>query len=278
VSNPAGDTAPIALRSPGGARAQMYHQGAHVTSWIPADGRGERLFLSRTSEFRPGVAIRGGVPVIFPQFASLGPLAKHGFARLSLWRVVPDDATSTAYSARMRLEDTDATRAIWPYAFATELRVTLADRAIELQFSVENRGERAFTFTGALHTYLRVNDVRHTTVHGLQGARVRPSAGGREWTEADDALDVQGELDRVYLDVPRPVEVREPGRSVRVSATGFSDVVLWNPGPVRGAQLHDLEPDGFLRMLCVEAAVVETPIHVEAGSSWRGGQKLEVLL
>src|SRR5499427_4845923 len=69
------------------AEAEIYLQGAHVARWTP---RGQRpvLFLSSKSLFTPGMAIRGGVPVIFPWF---GPRAEgkpgpaHGFARISEW-------------------------------------------------------------------------------------------------------------------------------------------------------------------------------------------------
>src|SRR5512146_3353582 len=70
----------VILHGPDGAQAEVYLHGAQVTSWKAADGL-ERLFLSERSDFLPGSAIRGGVPVIFPQFNELGPLIKHGFAR-----------------------------------------------------------------------------------------------------------------------------------------------------------------------------------------------------
>ena len=33
-------------------------------------------------------AVRGGIPVLFPQFADRGPLKKHGFARDLPWQLV----------------------------------------------------------------------------------------------------------------------------------------------------------------------------------------------
>ena len=76
--------APITL-SHGPARATVLPYGAHVTSWITADGD-ERLYLSGRTAYRAGAAIRGGVPVIFPQFSDVGPLPRHGFARTRAWR------------------------------------------------------------------------------------------------------------------------------------------------------------------------------------------------
>ena len=59
--------------------------------------------------------------------------------------------------------------------------------------------------------------------------------------------------------------------------SGFTDVVVWNPGPDRGAALSDLELGGWLRMLCVEAAVIGAPVRLEPGERWTGQQTLTAL-
>jgi hypothetical protein len=38
--------------------------------------------------------------------------------------------------------------------------------------------------------------------------------------------------------------------------------------------MTDMEPQGNLRMLCVEAGVVQTPVRLDAGSRWSGSQSL----
>src|SRR5215471_5597353 len=67
----------------------VYLHGAHVTRYRPA-GHHDLVFLSERSQFAPGKAIRGGVPVIFPWFGARAgdPHAPdHGFARTSEWAV-----------------------------------------------------------------------------------------------------------------------------------------------------------------------------------------------
>ena len=270
----------VELRAPDGARAEVYLHGAHVTSWTPAGGGGERLFLSTTSEFRAGAAIRGGVPVIFPQFATEGPLPRHGFARTSAWELVPAadaaaGAPASGAAATFRLTDSAATRAIWPHAFVAELAVSVGGPQLELRLTVANTGPSSFAFTGALHTYLRVADVQQTIVRGLAGTRYRDSgAGGGGRADPVPELRVRGETDRVYLDAPAELEVREPDRATLVRTEGFRDVVVWNPGAERGAALADLEPGGYARMLCVEAAAVDTPVQLGPGQRWTGAQTL----
>lgn len=270
----AGGLGRITLHAPGGARADVYAHGAHVTSWVPAGERSDRLFLSERSAFQDGAAIRGGVPVIFPQFAHEGPLPRHGFARDRAWAL----AGTSGASATFHLEDTPETHDVWPHAFRLTLAVTINGRSLVLALTAENTGLTPFAFAAALHTYLRVERVEAAVVRGLQGCAYRDSAaGGSRSVQAEPSLSFRGEVDRVYLDVPGPLDVEEPGRALRVEAAGFPDAVVWNPGAGRAAALADLESGGWARFVCVEAAAVEVPVQLGPGETWAGTQTLTAL-
>ena len=264
-----------------GACVALYTHGAHVTSWKPASGE-ERLFLSSRSAFAPNAAIRGGVPIIFPQFASMGPLGKHGFARVHEWELLRTGRTRKGQGeAQLRLPANAETRALWNHAFDATFVITVEGMSLSLALSVLNEDAAPFQFTAALHTYLLVDDVRGTSVRGLEGVRYRDAAaGGVEGCQEEPALEAVpggGELDRIYFGVPAPLEVRDAMRRTRVAMAGFTDVVVWNPGPERAAALADLEPGGWLRMLCVEAAAIGTPVRLEPGERWTGQQTLTAL-
>ncbi len=71
----------IKLRTPDGAQAIVLLHGAQLVSWIPAGGK-EQLYLSPQALYEAGKAVRGGVPVVFPQFEKRGPdrsLPRHGW-------------------------------------------------------------------------------------------------------------------------------------------------------------------------------------------------------
>src|SRR4051812_22855354 len=108
----------ISIRSADGATAEISRHGAHVVSWRPATDGQERLFLSARSEFGGSSAIRGGVPVIFPQFAAEGPLPRHGFARTSEWTLLGVQQTEGNALASLELRDSPDTLRIWPASFA----------------------------------------------------------------------------------------------------------------------------------------------------------------
>ena len=267
----------VTLRAADGAAAEIYLHGAHVTSWCPAPGLDERLFLSARSEFRPGAAIRGGIPVIFPQFAAEGPLPRHGFARTTTWDLIGvQHAEDGDAIATLGLSDSADTRAIWPAEFRASLLVRVGGPRLVVALAVENVGTTPFTFTCALHTYLRVVDAAHAEVTGLQGTQYRDAAD-RGVLCVDDAavIRVAGEFDRVYVGAPRSLVVREPARSLGIMTDQFPDVVIWNPGPTRAAALTDLEPNGERTMLCVEAAAVQQPITLKPHERWHGSQTLD---
>jgi glucose-6-phosphate 1-epimerase len=54
-------------------------------------------------------------------------------------------------------------------------------------------------------------------------------------------------------------------------------VVVWNPWEIGNAQISDMPPLGFRRMLCVEAAAIESPVSLAPGDSWSGRQSLTAL-
>lgn len=271
---------PFTLSAPDGAQATLSLHGGHVLSWKPA-GAGEQLYLSPRSEFTPGKAIRGGVPVCFPQFSERGPLMKHGFARTALWELVSQEVGKDDALAVVRLRDSEATRAVWPHAFELELSVRVGGRTLDIELACENTGDAPLQFTAALHTYLRVADLDAVSVEGLSGLRYFDSVKQAEALQRMDLL-LTGEkgvldLDRIYFGVKeRPLLVAEDRRQVIVRQQGFDDAVIWNPGPDRCAKLADMPPEGWSEMLCVEAACIGRPVEVPAGESWVGRQSLEL--
>lgn len=270
----------VELVSPDGARATVLLHGGHLVSWQPA-GADEQLYLSPKSEFASGQAIRGGVPVIFPQFAARGPLQRHGFARTKPWALVMAERGADDALAVLRLTDDAATRMFWPHAFELELSVRISGREIQIELACENKGEEPFEFTTALHSYLRVSDLDSTSLQGLTALRYWDSADEMEKVQRVDLLLPAGNLDRIYHRVREDLTLRErlatTERRLQIRQQGFDDAVVWNPGAEKCAALADMPADGYQQMLCVEAAAIETPLRLAAGESWAGMQTLTLL-
>lgn len=266
----------LALTAGDGARADVYMHGAHVTSWIPAGESDDRLFVSDRAIFAGDAPIRGGVPVCFPQFADQGPLPLHGFARSAAWQLVRAGATADGGAqAQFRFAADDATRARWPHAFVLDYVVTVRARKLSLALAVGNPGPSPFAFTAALHTYLAVADLRAARIRGLAGARYRDKVQRiDDVPETAAELAVDRAIDRVYYAAPQDLALVEPSRTVAIRADGFVDTVVWNPDSAKGATIPDLQADGYLRFVCIEAACARAAVTVAAGGSWHGSQEL----
>lgn len=268
--------AALRLNGPRGVSAIVSKQGAQLLSWVTADGR-ERLFLSDKAVFDGSVAIRGGVPVCFPQFSSLGDLPKHGFVRTRPWTVSAQRTGDDYALVTLECTDDETTRSLWPHSFVAELTVMLETDRIDLELAVTNTGGAPFEFTGALHSYLRVVQVEDVTLEGLHGHDYQDAVEeGRIVRETGTELIIEKEMDRAYHDVRRPQYLKAGNLSLGIQAQGFPDVVVWNPWVDRCAELKDMPADGWRHMLCLEAAATR-PVSLPAGEEWYGRQTLVVV-
>lgn len=265
----------LSLRAADGANAEIHRQGAHLLRWTAAGETRSRLFLSERAVFAPGVPIRGGVPVIFPQFAAEGPLLKHGFARIAMWDFQGHHSDAEGSEALFTLSDSAATRMHWPHTFLATLRVRIGSKRLRMQLEVLNQGEQPFQFTAALHSYLAVADIRAVTVEGLTGLHYRDTAdGGSRKQEQAERLEIIGEVDRNYFDTPPALTLHDGARTLRIEQSGFTDTVVWNPGVSASAGFKDLAPNDYQRFLCIEAATIGKPVTLAAGARWQASQTL----
>ena len=253
-------------------------QGAQVLSWV---GLGqERLFLSPRAAHDGQSAIRGGIPVCFPQFNQRGPLVKHGFARLSHWQAdAARPSGEDGAQISLRLTDSEASRAVWPHAFEAVLTVELRPGVLRVELAVHNRGRQDLSFTAALHGYLRVAQVEQASLHGLEGLSYWDAAAAQPDTHVTQqgCVSFGAETDRVYPRAAAALQLQSSGRPWLQLAqdASWSETVVWNPGPALCATLKDMEADSWQQMLCVEAAAIDAPVALGPDQRWKAAQTFE---
>lgn len=266
----------VRLQTPDGASAVVALHGAQVLSWTPACGN-ERLYLSERAVFAEGKPIRGGIPVCFPQFSGQGGGPKHGFVRTRRWELTGLRQQESYASATFRYASNAAERELWPHAFVAELTVMIEGNRLDVELEIANPGSTPFSFTAALHTYLRLGNVELARLQGLEGLDYLDATAGNQRRHDDRyALFVDDAIDRVYLGADKPLLLSETGRQLAIEQSGFADVVVWNPWQTGIAGFADMAPLDFKRMLCVEA-VAYRPVAVAAGEDWCGRQTLVAL-
>ena len=255
VSTTFGQLPALLLTSPDGAQATVTLYGAHLVSWQGADGR-ERLFCSAQSSLDGSRAIRGGVPVIFPQFAARGEGMRHGFARVSNWRVLESGVEDGWAFAVFGLDPSDLApehAAAWPHGFALSLRVAIRASELAMRFEVRNTGTDPFPFAAALHTYYLVDDIATVRIDGVE----------------PEELAINGKFDRVYEGVAPRLALVDGGVVLTLRQEGFPDAVVWNPGAEDAAALADMADEEYRRFVCIEPALLNGPT-LQPGGAWRG--------
>ena len=265
----------LTIEAPDGAQAIITLYGAHLVSWKSSDGK-QSLFCSAKSALDGSRAIRGGVPVIFPQFGERGNGMRHGFARVSNWRLAASGIDDGWAFAAFELNHDDLAPAIgaaWAHDFSLRLRVAVRAHELQMSLDVNNTGDRDFSFSGALHGYFLIDQLDRISVKGLQGVLYSDSTGETAATQNQADLVFSGKLDRIYHDASGPLTLSAGAHTLRLEQTGFPDAVVWNPGTQDAAKLVDLADDEYERFVCIEPALTEARL-LPAGASWHGGQRV----
>lgn len=264
----------IRLVSTSGSEAVVMLHGAHIVSWKPAGGN-ERIYLSEKANCIPGGAIRGGIPICFPQFSTLGSAPLHGFARNQVWRFIETTNDTDSIRAVFQLSETPQTLAMWPHKFLAALNVTLTANSLDVELEVTNTGTEAFTFTAALHSYFRIKDIEKISIEGLKNTTYIDKVSNQEnQTETREKITISQQTDRIYYNVPATLILHEPEHTLTISTRNMPDAVIWNPWVERSQSIADMPDDGYKYMVCIEAGSIGKPVTLAAGETFSGSQIL----
>jgi D-hexose-6-phosphate mutarotase len=247
---------PELLLEHGQSRVRLSLQGAHVTEY--SVNNENLLWVSQSARYAPGIAIRGGIPLCWPWFgASLdnADWPQHGFARTSRFRRVGERSDAQGMSVTLALDEAPAI-ADWQGAASLEVEIRLSDQ-LWMELRTVNLSDHDLPVGVGLHSYFRISDSHTVSVPALTGLAYLDKPAGFAHRTQDTALHIEGEVDRVYLQAPRTVELIDPARqgAVIIEAWGNTDLVVWNPGPTVAASLGDFDDDGYRQMICIEPAL-----------------------
>ena len=139
--------------------------GARILRW---EKRGREIITwPDDADWTKILKVRGGNPVLFPFIArhfvdgknelwrdaggTVRPMPQHGFARDAKFAVVDDPNSDTL---RMRLTDSESTRAVYPFAFQFDVVVRLQPGArLEVRFETTNTGGNPLPYYAGHHFY-----------------------------------------------------------------------------------------------------------------------------
>lgn len=236
-------------------RAALTLQGAHLIAWQPS-GEQPVLWLSDKSQFTPGKAIRGGVPICWPWFGPAGEPA-HGFARNQPWTLSAHDENEDGVMLTLVLESNAQTLKLWPHEFTLIARFRLGQHC---EIELEAHGD--FDATAALHSYFTVSDISGVEVSGLGNSYIDKVNQG-EIGSSNGKQRYPGRIDRIFTAAEDCSVINDPAaqRQIEVYHHHHSDVVTWNPGVELSCSMADMPNEGYKTMVCVETARINKPLR-----------------
>lgn len=217
--------------------AKIALQGAHLFSWQPKHAEQDALWISEIEPFKTGSAIRGGIPICYPNFgAGLdgNQTPFHGTARTALWELA--DFSLEADYVRVVLQLLSHAKVEMHLGKTCQIHFThLTDTPSQL----------------ALHSYFNLADISQTDVFGL------PTRCFNALLKAEQAVEnprkIAENVDCIYQ-IEQPISlIHDYGnaRQIEIEHGNASEIVLWNPwhNPIGG-----MSESGYKTMICVETA------------------------
>ncbi len=262
----------------GNHKLVVYKFGATITSWVCAGQ--EKLFLSTQAIFDGSKAIRGGIPLVFPQFSQPNKaMPQHGVARTAHWTFKSFATTANSATTVLVLSSNESTLAVWPHAFYLEFEIILTATSLDIALTAFNTGSAPFNCQMLLHTYLRVPHIDSTTVHGYHGKQYIDKLDQETVkTEENHGIVIDREVDRIYDFNGEEVHIDVKSNDasvVKVTSTASAstgqathpDCVLWNAWIEKSRSLADLNDDAYLSYVCVEPGLVIKPVEIAPNQS-----------
>lgn len=267
----------LTLKTAAGASMDIYRHGAHLSSWKSKTGK-EWMFLSEQAVFSPSSAIRGGVPVIFPQFSGFGSGQRHGFARNVDWQLTQAESSDESSQCIFTLVANDTTLKLWPHHFRAEFKAVLQNDRLSMTLTIHNIDKKPFNFSAALHSYFAINDIHQVQLQGINGLQFWDNNGSDfqqdRFIDKKNILEFPDAIDRVYFNCQKPLHLVDGHERLAIQAQGFTEVVVWNPGAEATKKLSDMADNEYQKMLCVEAAIIDNLITLHPDEAWSGSQVL----
>ena len=235
------------------ASAKIALQGAHIYEYKHQD-KPDILWLSDSSAFENGVAIRGGIPICWPRFGILdASMPAHGFSRTSLFELKDvTEIDSETTEVRLLLKDSPQSRGVWKYKFELEVAFRIG-KDLKVSMTTHNCDTEEFLITEALHTYFSVSEISDVTIFGLEGSEFLDTLCDERSVE-NTPLKIDCECDRVYFKSASEILLEDKRRTVKIASKGSNSTVVWNPWIEKGSRMSGMKANAYKEFVCIETA------------------------
>jgi glucose-6-phosphate 1-epimerase len=218
---------------------------------------------------------RAGIPVLFPQFGEWGPLRKHGIVRNKKWQLNREEFRNFKKEIQYSLAIHSGEDPSWPYDAILDLRFSISSNDIHVSINIQNTGEKSFIWSGGLHPYFSVANLLEVRVRGFQNCPVRNKFDPTQSRFEEEFLGFSEKPCESLFDSIGSVELLMTSGSLILSATGFNQWMVWNPGKDGAREIHDLPDEDWNKFLCIEPAIVDPAMQLNPGQTFSGTLRIE---
>jgi glucose-6-phosphate 1-epimerase len=141
------------------------------------------------------------------------------------------------------------------------LYVEISD-TLKVTLDVCNTDDKPWQFSGALHTYFNIANIRDSITTGM-GQQYTDSLQDGKTCQGGTELQLTDTVDRVYTQPEAKIEISDPSnkRTIIVENQGDNAAVIWNPWQDGAKSMGDMADDGYNTMLCVESTYHATSLE-----------------
>lgn len=216
--------------------------------------------------------IRGGVPIIFPQFGNVGRLKKHGFARDLNWVKLYSKIINEEEIVKYTLITSKYKPLNWDFEAKLSLTFKLIKNvSLSINLKIQNIGNESFSFTGGLHPYFYIKNRKNLKIYGLEDS---------EYIDTDPLINsfhLNGDsgVERLFL-TNSDIEVYTGYKTLMLTIEGFENWMVWNPGISGAKYIEDLPNNEWDKFVCIEPLVNNKSIMLCPNEIFNGELKIKV--
>ena len=230
------------------------------------------LFYKSSTVYHPLIK-RGGVPILFPQFANVGGFKKHGWVRDTEWLLLKDEKDKNSHLLEFSLLLDSSVN--WPHSAKLLYKVKQLNNTLSLILKIENTGSSSFSFTGGLHPYFYVPSVLKCSVEGLNSVSFTDK---HKATHSDDILKfTTSEFERLYHQ-NKPLKLTYDNVALELNQKGFDEWMIWNPGETLTKSMLDLPNKDWEKFICIEPVIASKPKLLEPGAIFNGSLNIDLII
>lgn len=231
-------------------------QGAHLFHFQPTN-KPELIWTSSAVDFKPGTAIRGGVPICWPWFGGATAPFKgaHGFVRTATWDLISCEQSKESVQLTFALPANVFANNNWPKSKLTYV-LTLGEQC-QIELLSENLSDQPITISQALHSYFNVADINNAQVSGFDQCQYKDMLTGQTHTQSGN-ITIDQEVDRLYWAQDSATDIKSPLGEIRLTHQQSQSAIVWNPWIEKSIGLSNFNNDDYKTMVCIETANVDS--------------------